>query len=42
MLLELFRTMLNNTELSEDKIDEPVNTFINALPPLLKTQLHAA
>ena len=43
MLLGMFRTMLaNNTELSEDKIDELVDAFMNALPPLMKTQLHAA
>ena len=43
MLLGMFRTMLaNDTELSEDKIDELVDAFMNALPPLMKTQLHAA
>ena len=43
MLLQMFRTMVaNNTRLSEDKIDELVDAFINALPPLMKTQLHAA
>ena len=43
MLLGMFRTMLaNNTELSEDKIDELVDAFMNTLPPLMKTQLHAA
>lgn len=43
MLFGMFRTMLsNNTELSEDKIDELVDAFMNALPPLMKTQLHAA
>lgn len=43
MLLQMFRTMLiNNTELCDDKIDELVDTFINTLPALLKTQLQAA
>ena len=43
MLLGMFRTMLSdNTELSEDKIDELVDAFMDALPPLMKTQLHAA
>ncbi|MCQ2513155.1 MAG: transposase, partial [Lachnospiraceae bacterium] len=36
MLLQMFRTMIaDNTELSEDKIDELADTFMNALPPLL-------
>jgi len=43
MLLQMFRTMLSdNTELSEEKINELVETFINTLPALLKTQLQAA
>lgn len=43
MLLQMFRTMLsNNTELSDDKIDELVDTFMNTLPALLKTQLQAS
>ena len=43
ILLGMFKTMLaNDTELSEDKIDELVDAFMNALPPLMKTQLHAA
>lgn len=43
MLLQMFRTILNdNTEPSEDKIDEPVDTFMNILPTLLKAQLQAA
>lgn len=43
MLLGMFRTMLaNDTELSEDKIDELVDAFMNALPPMMKTRLHAA
>ncbi len=43
MLLQMFRTMLSdNTELSDDKIDELVDTFMNTLPALLKTQLQAA
>ena len=41
MLLQMFRTMLTeNTELSDEKISELVDAFINALPIMLKTQLH--
>ena len=40
---QMFRTMLSdNTELSEDKIDELVDTFMNTVPALLRTQLQAA
>ena len=40
---QMFRTILNdNTELSDDKINELVDTFMNTLPALLKTQLQAA
>ena len=40
---EEIRTMLTeNTELSDEKIDELVDAFMNALPALLKTQLQAA
>lgn len=43
MLLQMFRTILNNnTELSDDKIDELVDTFMNTLPALLKAQLQVA
>ena len=43
MLLQMFRTMLTeNTELSDEKISELVDAFINALPVMLKTQLRAA
>ena len=43
MLLQIFRVIVaNDTELSEDKIDELVDAFMSALPPLIKTQLHAA
>lgn len=43
MLLQMFRTMLTeNTELSDEKISELVDAFINALPIMLKTQLQAA
>ena len=41
MLLQMFRTMLSdNSELSDEKINELVDTFINTLPTILKTQLH--
>lgn len=43
MLLQMFRTMLaDNTELSDEKITELVDVFMNALPIMLKTQLQAA
>lgn len=43
MLLQMFRTMLTeNTELSDEKINELVDAFMNALPALLKAQLQAA
>ena len=43
MLLQMFRTMLlDNTELSDEKITELVDTFMNTLPVMLKTQLQAA
>lgn len=43
MLLQMFTTMLrDNTELSEDKIDELVDMFMNTLPALLKTKLQVA
>ena len=43
MLLQMFRTMLTeNTELSNEKIGELVDAFMNAIPELLKTQLQAA
>ena len=42
MLLQMFRTMLaENTGLSDEKISELVNAFMNALPALLKTKLQA-
>ena len=43
MLLQMFRTMLSdNTELSEEKINDLVDTFMNTLPALLKSQLQTA
>ena len=43
MLLQMFRTMLTeNTELSDEKISELVDAFMNTLPALLKTQLQTA
>ena len=42
MLLQMFRTMLaESSELSDDKIDELMDAFINALPSLLRTKLRA-
>ena len=38
---QMLRTMLSdNSELSDEKINELVDTFINTLPIILKTQLH--
>ncbi len=43
MMLQMFRTILaDHCELSDEKIDELVNAFMNAIPALLKTQLQAA
>ena len=43
MLLQMFRSILkDNTELTEEKINELVDAFMNTLPVLLKTQLRAA
>ena len=43
MLLQMFRSILkDNTELTEEKINELVDAFMNTLPVLLKTQLQAA
>ncbi len=43
LLLQMFRTILSdNTELSDEKINELVDTFMNTLPTMLKTQLQAA
>ena len=39
----MFRSILkDNTELTEEKINEFVDAFMNTLPVLLKTQLQAA
>jgi hypothetical protein len=43
MMLQMFRTMLtNNSELLEEKINELVDSLINAIPTLLKSQLQSA
>ena len=43
MLLQMFKTMLtDNIELSEEKINELVDAFMNAIPALLKSKLQAA
>ena len=40
MLLQMFRSMLTeNTELSDEKIEELVDVFMNTLPALLKSKL---
>ena len=40
MLIQMFRIMLTeHTELSDEKISELVNAFMNALSALLKTKL---
>ena len=42
MLLQMFRSILKkNTELTEEKLNELVDTSMNTLPVLLKTQLQA-
>ena len=43
MMLQMFRTILaDHCELSDEKIDELVDAFMNAIPALLKTQLEVA
>lgn len=43
MLLQMFQSILkDNTELTEEKINELVDAFMDTLPVLLKTQLQAA
>ena len=43
MLLQMFRTMLSdNTELSDEKIAELADAFMNTHPVVLKTQLQAS
>ena len=40
MLLQMFRTLLSdNLEISDDKINELVDTFMSAIPELLKSKL---
>lgn len=42
MLLQMFRTMLSdNTELSDEKINELASAFMNTLPAMLKIRLQA-
>jgi len=42
-MLQMFRTMLaNHSELSEEKICELVDAFMNAIPFSLKSQLQVA
>jgi len=43
LMLQMFRTMLtDNVELPDEKIDELVDAFMNAIPALLKSKLLAA
>lgn len=43
MLLKMFKTMLTeNAGILEDKIDDLVDTFMNAIPALLKSKLQVA
>ena len=43
LMLQMFRTMLtDNAELADEKIDELVDAFMNAIPALLKSKLLAA
>ena len=42
MLLQMFRTMLSdNSELSDEKINELASAFMNTLPAILKIRLQA-
>lgn len=43
MLLQMFRTILTDyTELSDEKITQLVDAFMDTLPVMLKTKLRAA
>ena len=43
MLLQMFRTLLaDQIDISDEKIDELVDAFMNAIPALLKSKLQAA
>ena len=43
MLLQMFRTILNdNSELSDEKIDELVDVFMDTIPAVLRLRLQAA
>lgn len=43
IILQMFRTMLaENIELSDEKIEEMMDAFMAAIPPLLKSKLQAA
>ena len=43
LLLQMFRTLLSDQiDISDEKIDELVDTFMNAIPALLKSKLQAA
>lgn len=43
LLLQMFRKLLtDNHDMTDDKIDESVNTFMDTIPALLKSKLQAA
>lgn len=43
MMLQMFRTLLtDNVELPDEKIDELVDAFMDAIPALLKSRLQTA
>ena len=43
MLLQMFRTVLvDQIDIFDEKIDELVDAFMNAIPSLLKSKLQAA
>ena len=43
LLLQMFRTLLSDQiDISDEKIDELVDTFMDAIPALLKSKLQAA
>lgn len=43
MMLQMFRTLLaDQIDISDEKIDELVDTFMDAIPALLRSKLQAA
>ena len=43
MLLQMFRTLLaDNIDIAEEEIDKLVDTFMDAIPTLLRSKLQVA